>query len=938
MGSSGRIVRRAAAMSPASGGSTGEGGFEPANRPRGEGRWSLARHNQPGIDAAAGKRRSGVDLVWVHMIVAILGAFAMSGGTSAAVAQTTVVAAPANGMHPSPRVRRNFNGDWRFKLGDVAAGADPALDDSDWEPTGLPHSFSLPYFQAPSFYVGYGWYRKTLQLPDVPAGRRHVLEFEGAFQTAEVFVNGTRAGQHRGGYTGFSIDISSALKAGANTIAVRVNNNWDPTLAPRAGEHVFSGGLYRDVWLVTTDAVHVAWMGTRVTTPEVSAASSRVQVETEVRNDGAMAVSAVVRGEVIDPRDRVVAILPERRVELPPSQTVTVTQLSERMSRPQLWSPETPSLYRVRTRVVSNGVERDRYETEFGFRWVSWTADKGFFLNGQHRYFRGANVHQDQAGWGDAVTNAAIERDVQMMKDAGFDFIRGSHYPHDPHFAEATDRIGMLYMSEAPFWGTAGFNNLWSSSAYPTDPAHIAAFDASVMQQLAEMIRINRNRPSIIAWSMDNEVFFTAPETMPHVRRLLQDMVALAHELDPTRLASVSGAQRGEIDRIGDVAGYNGDGAFLFPDPGIPNFVAEYGSTIADRPGEYAPGWGDLERTPGASPDTPYSWRLPWRSGEAIWAGFDHGSIAGRQFGSMGIVDYSRLPKRSWYWYRNAYLGIAPPRWPEPGRAAALRLSSSAPSIGRADGTDDVQLVVTVVDENGKAISNSPPVRLVIESGPGELPTGRAIEFTPSGDIPIRDGQAAIAMRSWQAGVSRLRASSPGLEDALLEIRTLTGPSFLPGVTPLSPDRPYPHDEARPVEAVAVDEVFGMDTPASASCTTPGHMPGHVNDGDPSTSWIACPNEQTPWIMIDPERVIRYRRLRIAFAHIGRIAFVVETREVGGGWRSLAEWSGETTPDGVVDLDTAPLTGRQFRLTLRSPPAGSRGISDIRIYGHVFTN
>ena len=116
-------------------------------------------------------------------------------------------------------------------------------------------------------------------------------------------------------------------------------------------------------------------------------------------------------------------------------------------------------------------------------------------------YFRGANVHQDQAGWGDAVTNGAIERDVRMIKDAGFDFIRGSHYPHDPHFAEATDRFGMLFLPEAPFWGTASFKHPWGAPAYPTEVADRPAFDAGIKQQLAEMIRINRNHPSIIAWS-----------------------------------------------------------------------------------------------------------------------------------------------------------------------------------------------------------------------------------------------------------------------------------------------------------------------------------------------------------------------------------------------------------------------------------------------------
>jgi len=446
------------------------------------------------------------------------------------------------------RLRESFNVGWRFHLGDAAGAEQPGFDDGGWEPVGLPHSFSIPYFLSPAFHVGEGWYRKALVIDEHGMRGQTFLEFEGAFQDAEVFVNGVKLARHRGGYTGFPVNITPGLRPGRNIVAVRVGNRWEPTLAPRAGEHVFSGGLYRDVWLVHTDDVHVPWTGTFVTTPELSAGKGRVAMQTELRNDGRRDETVTVLTEVLDAQGRKVTSLSRVTLRVPAGQTVTVQQRSSFIQQPRLWSPETPVLYRASTRLVVGSRTRDWYDTAFGFRWFSWTADKGFFLNGRHRYFRGANVHQDQAGWGDAVTNAAIERDVALMKEAGFDFIRGSHYPHDPHFAEATDRIGLLFLSEAPFWGTAYFNNDWSSSAHPTEPAHRAAFDASVKQQLAEMIRIHRNHSSIVAWSMGNEVFFTA-------RRLLKEMVALTHELDPTRPAAASGVQRGDLDHLGDIAG-----------------------------------------------------------------------------------------------------------------------------------------------------------------------------------------------------------------------------------------------------------------------------------------------------------------------------------------------------------------------------------------------
>ncbi len=865
----------------------------------------------------------------------------------AAAASTLVIGsalqASAPGQQPvsiavAGRQRLNFNADWRFSRGRQAGAESPSYDDRGWDAVGLPHSFSIPYFRAPSFYTGDGWYRKTFALPALTPNRRLSLEFEGAFQDAHVFVNGVAVAHHRGGYTGFPVDITDAIRPGRNVVAVWVNNEWQATLAPRAGEHVFSGGLYRDVWLVASDAVHVPWTGTRVTTPGLSAASGKVAVETEVRNDGPAATTITVQTRIVDAGGKTIATLPDTQVTVGSGATATVQQQSAPIARPRLWSPETPTLYHAVTTLLVAGRPRDRFDTEFGFRWIKWTADQGFLLNGQHRYFRGANVHQDQAGWGDAVTNGAIDRDVHLIKDAGFDFIRGSHYPHDPHFAEATDRQGMLFLPEVPFWGTTGFKSPWSASAYPTDPADRAAFEASVKQQLTELIRINRNHPSIIGWGMDNEVFFSAKETMSDVRRLLREEVALSHQLDPTRPASIDGAQRGDIDKLGDIVGYNGDGASLFPDPGIPNFVAEYGSTMTDRPGDYAPGWGnDLPNTPGADPTEEGSWRLPWRSGEAIWAGFDHGSIAGKRFGGMGMIDYFRLPKRQYYWYRSAYAGVPPPPWPTAGTPAALRLTASSPTITRADGTDDVQLVVTVVDAAGRRLSNSPPVHLAIEAGPGELPIGRAIDFAPDSDIEIRDGQAAIAMRSWQSGISRLRAASRGLKDAVVEVRTLQGPPFIPGKTPLVAPRPYipfqPVLRERPA-----DGTFGLNNPTFASSSAPDHSSRLVNDGDPATYWAPAPGDAAMSVTVDMERVVEVYGLSLTFPQAAPYGFIAEVQDRQGNWQKLVEQVEGQEMAQTRTFETDAHEGRNVRIRLRVPAGAIAGLSEVRITGALRTD
>lgn len=396
------------------------------------------------------------------------------------------------------------------------------------------------------------------------------------------------------------------------------------------------------------------------------------------------------------------------------------------------------------------------------------------------------------------------------------------------------------------------------------------------------MIRIHRNHPSIVAWSMCNEAFFSAPEAMTGVRRLLKRMVDLAHQLDATRPAAVGGAQRPladeRIDRIGDLAGYNGDGATQpdFQNPGIPNLVSEYGSVTADRPGEYAPGWGDLQRDEG--------WKgRSWRSGQAIWCGFDHGSIAGSALGKMGIVDYFRIPKRSWYWYRNEYAGIAPPEWPGKGNPVCLKLKSSKIRGVKTDGTDDVQLWLTVCDASGKAVSSTPAVDLKVISGPGEFPTGRSIRFEEGSDIRIMDGQAAISFRSYYAGKTVIEASADGLEKSRIEIEFVGDKVYREGVTPIVSYRPY----VRFVREQVMSELqtFGRNNPVFASSSKEGHAPGMAADGNPDTYWEAVGSDVTPYWILDTEKrlILKEIRLCVPFEKCGGYTIEVsDDKKIGG--------------------------------------------------------
>ncbi len=830
----------------------------------------------------------------------------------------------------------NLNREWTYQRGDFTGAEQAGYDDSGWERIGLPHSFSIPYFLSSEFYTGYGWYRKALDLSKDDLERDLFLEFDGVFQEAEVYVNGTLAGTHRGGYTGFSIRVTPYVKRGENQIAVRVNNLWRADLAPRGGEHVFSGGIYRNVRLVKKHPVHIDWYGTWVTTPSLEAQEGRasnVRVKTEVRNNTDEAGTYRLKIQVRDAGGQVVAER-ESAQQVAADSVAVFDQTTEEITGVDLWSPSSPRLYTLVSELYQGRKLIDREETDFGFRWFKWTADKGFFLNGEHLFFHGANVHQDQAGWGDAVTEEAMRRDVRMMKEAGFDMIRGSHYPHAPAFAKACDREGVLFWSETAFWGTAGpkVDGGWTASAYPVREEDIEGFEQSALQQLADMIRINRNSPSIVVWSVSNEPFFTDGKTIPGVKSLLKKLVDKAHELDPTRPAAVGGAQRpiGEdrIDHIGDIAGYNGDGARIadFQNPGIPSVVTEYGSTLADRPGRYIPGWGDLARDEG--------WKgREWRSGQIIWCGFDHGSIFGGNMAKLGIVDYFRLPKRSWYWYRNEYGHQAPPEWPVEGVPARLRLEASKTEGIRADGTDDVQLVVTVLDKDGRELSNSPDVRLSVVSGSGEFPTGRAIDFSAGSDIRIMDGKAAIAFRAYYAGRTVVEATADGLEPARVELEFVGAPRYAEGKAWQVESRPY----VRFVKASGQRQMqhYGTDSPTFASTSAPGHSAGMAADGNGETWWSPAADDKQPFLTLDVERTLDVHSVKAVFAASGAGRCLVELSTDEEHWQKVAEASSRQGGAWEIRLEK-PVKARFIRFSF--PQGGGAvcpALAEVEVSGTV---
>lgn len=805
----------------------------------------------------------------------------------------------------SGRLKLLQNNHWKFIHGDYPEAMEMQYDDSRWYDIGIPHSFGIPYFQENEFYVGYGCYRKRLHIDKAWIGKKLSLEFQGAFQDAEIYVNGHLAGVHQGGYTAFEIDITPYAAAGSNLLFVRLNNLWNPRLAPRAGEHVFNGGIYRDVSLLVTEQVHIEWYGTFVITPEVSTKKAVVAITTEVRNELDSPVECTLISIVKHQGEELLRTSSIHRLD---SRSLFVFNQSGWVENPKLWHPDIPNLYTLKSRIYIGEKLYDTDETVFGIRWFEFTADRGFFLNGEHFPIHGANVHQDHAGWSDAVTHSGICRDVKMVKDCGMNFIRGSHYPHHTVFAEECDKQGLLFWSENCFWGTGGpkLEGYWTSSAYPVCEKDEAEFEESCIRALQEMIRTNRNHPSIIVWSMCNEPFFSTSEVMDKAKALIKRLIATSHEADPTRPAAVGGVQRGGFDTLGDIAGYNGDGATIFQNPSFPNFVSEYGSfEQTNRPGSVIPD------------DIPEDYS--WRSGKALWCAFHHGSIFWNM-GYMGIVDYYRLPLDTWYWYRETLLGIKPPKPVQMGIPYALRMTADR-TVMAADGTEDVHILVEITDKDGNRIANTVEIVLEVADGGAIFPTGKTFVLSPE-KHNFYEGLGAIELRSYYAGENRILAKAEGLLPAELIIHAAGGGRWNHQV--LNALQPPPSVMAMPKWAESFN--IGISRPVFASSSHPDYPARSVTDDNRATSWRAASNQPGEWIMVDLEGEKPVNRAGIYFGEITNNPYEISISKDGVHFEVITTTSDKAV-NSFLDINLAGKTLRYLRAKFPEEPFAIGGIS-----------
>ena len=409
--------------------------------------------------------------------------------------------------------RQLFDFGWQFThrsaspLGSSKNGTTQTVD--------LPHDWDI--FEGPVsgegatgtgggwFEAGKGEYRKTFATPNADIVKLH---FEGVYQKAEVYVNGQKAGQHHYGYTPFTVDVTKYLnkdKKKINEVVVKVDNSEQPNCRWYSGS-----GIYRHVWLETKPALHIAENGVFVTTPEVSAAKAKMQVEVTVQNESQADRNATV---VVGGSQLMVA------VKAGESKTVSTTLY---VNNPRLWSPESPTLYEAKVELKENGTTIDNATAKYGIRSFSFDAEKGFVLNGKPLLINGTCVHHDDGVLGAMAFDDAEIRKVRQMKEAGFNLIRTSHNPTTRAFLDACDSIGMLVIDEA-FDG-------WRTQKNPYD--YSTVIDSCYREDIHAMVLRDRNHPSIICWSIGNEVIERKDIRVIQTAKLLKQAIL---DCDTTR-------------------------------------------------------------------------------------------------------------------------------------------------------------------------------------------------------------------------------------------------------------------------------------------------------------------------------------------------------------------------------------------------------------------
>ncbi|MDR3723101.1 MAG: beta-galactosidase GalA [Terracidiphilus sp.] len=594
-----------------------------------------------------------------------------------------------------PRERLIFDFDWKFQLGhasdpgrDLGFGAKQedfskagefkfakaGYEDGKWKKVNLPHDWAveLPFvwdedLKSHGFKplgrkypeTSVGWYRHEFDVPAADAGKRIVLEFDGALRDVLVFVNGTYVGRNDNAYAPFSFDISDfVFVGGKNCVTLRV----DASLGD--GWFYEGAGVYRHVWLTKTDALHLAKWESWVRTAEVNGKTAKLELGTIIENAGKQAEKARVRWEIRDAAGKIVAMADAAEQSIAVDGSASFNAAAT-LDKPVLWSVEEPNLYTAVVTVEVGGKTRDAEQVSFGVRTARFDAEKGFFLNGKPLKIWGTCNHQDHAGVGAAIPDRLQWYRLAALKEMGSNAVRTSHNMPTPEWVEACDRMGMMMMCE--------------TRQMSSNPEGLAQLDA--------MVKRYRNSPSIILWSIGNEENELQNGQAELGEKIAAAMVRRCHELDPTRVvsAAVNGSNEKGVSNALDIIGFNYH--LKYPDkfhanhPQKPVYGSETASTVSTR-GEYTtdklrnvvsaydanvPLWAN-----GTAEWVTFYGTREWTAGGFAWTGFDYrGEPTPYDWPSVnsqfGILDTCGFPKDAYYYYK-AWWGTKPvlhvfPHW-----------------------------------------------------------------------------------------------------------------------------------------------------------------------------------------------------------------------------------------------------------------------------------
>lgn len=579
------------------------------------------------------------------------------------------------------RVRTSFNKDWKFYLGDEPSAKSQAFNDTKWRKLTLPHDWSIEGKfdeknpakpEGGGLPTGIGWYRKTFTAPADFKNKLVTVEFDGVYKNSEVWVNGHYLGKRPYGYSSFTYEISRFLKPGSNTIAVKVDNSAQPDSRWYSGS-----GIYRNVWLTTTAKVAVAKWGTFVTTD----AAGKVSVQTQIQNKTSKQQSAVLVHTIYDANGKLILKTQAQNIKI--DTAGLIVNSDSQLKNPALWSLAKPFQYKLVTQILQNNKAIDTYETKFGFRTFDFDVEKGFSLNGTATKILGVCLHHDLGALGAAINVRAMERQLEIMKAMGVNAIRTAHNPPAPEFLDLFDQMGFLVMDEA--------FDMWAKKKTKND--YHLNFPEWHKRDLEDMILRDRNHPSIILWSIGNEIREQFDSTGV---ALTKELVATVKNLDQSRpvisALTETDAKKNFIYQANalDIYGLNYNHK-LYKDwpknyPGVKFLATETTSALETR-GFYDTAdtirrWpkdgktkfteGNKEWSASAYDNVSAYWgsthEETWKaakkydhvSGLFVWTGFDYlGEPLPYPWPArssyFGIVDLAGFPKDSYYMYQSEW-------------------------------------------------------------------------------------------------------------------------------------------------------------------------------------------------------------------------------------------------------------------------------------------